>query len=72
MKETEAEIREKKGGKYKQFGGTGAKGRKSFKQKGVVDSVKHCKENNKDKSVGLTKYEAIEKCCESIFVELWS
>lgn len=48
------------------------KGEKSFKQKGVVDSVKHCKENNKDKSVGLTKYETIEKFCESIFVALWS
>lgn len=46
------------------------KGEKSFKQKGVVDSVKHCKENNKDKSVRLTKYETIKKFCESIFVEL--
>lgn len=48
------------------------KGEKSFKKKGVVDSVEHCKENNEDKSTGLTKYEAIEKFCESIFVELWS
>lgn len=43
------------------------KGEKSFKKKGVVDSVKHCKENNEDKSSGVTKYKAIEKFCESIF-----
>lgn len=56
-----------KGEKYEHSGDTDAKRRKIFQEKGSCPQCQMYKEHNKVKSIGLTKYEAIEKCCESVF-----
>ena len=55
-----------KGGKYEHFGDTDVKRRKIFQEKWSCQQCQMYREHNKDKTIGFTKYEAIEKCCESV------